>query len=104
MKHCPGFVYTQNQREHLAKTLPNTKNLLWCKENNYVIMPAPPESISLLTIQAKVKVEYFPPRPNEPQYAWYEDEGFFSNDRTDQGTWFALHKEYDTECNPKNLE
>ncbi len=47
-----GFIYTETQLEELAKTIPSSRiDVGWLKRGHYILMPAPPEPMSLSAVR-----------------------------------------------------
>lgn len=46
----PKYDYTQAQILELQKTIPSAAFLVWCKENDYAVIPPPPEPTSIIDI------------------------------------------------------
>jgi len=86
MKACTRIVYTDEQIKVLVENLPTQNMLKWCKENDYVVMPAPPTAMSLLDVR-NIKSSHFYSETG----GWYADQKFAREDKTSFG-WLAIKK------------
>ena len=85
-----SMTYTKAQLDHFAKTMPSEKTQQWLSENDYVLMPGPPKSMSLLAIHQLAPKLFL---PEVLEYAWYKsDVQRFSREETVKPTWLAIKK------------
>lgn len=86
----PGEIvglYYYEQLSLLAKMMPSVELLRWCKENNYIVMPAPPYNMSIVDFRA-FRSNHF----HCTQSLWYLKERFAHKDRSSWG-WLLIKKE-----------
>jgi hypothetical protein len=86
MRHYPGLIYTKEQIELLAQTLPTNNVLKWCKANDFVVHPSPPLPMSTIDIRCIC--------PNQFHFkvgGWYENQRFALEDKTTFG-WILIKK------------
>ena len=53
--------YTGVQVDALKDTMPTVRTLHWCKNNDYALMPAPPDPVTLSSIRGLRYVGTYPP-------------------------------------------
>lgn len=87
MEVRPGVVYSKENLTTLAETIPLVEVLKWCRDNDYVVLPAPPTAMSTLDVLA-LKPEHF----REPEIAWFVSQKFASEDKVSPG-WLLIKKE-----------
>ena len=86
VKVCGEVVYTDSQIVALATSLPSVEDLIWCKNNDYAMMPAPPSACSTLDVREIYKIHF----PNKKGGS-YNDERYLQKDRT-SFEWLAIRK------------
>ena len=86
-----GIIYTTAQLKSLERTFPSAEALVYCQQNNYAVMPAPPHPLSLFEIRA-LNEDLFFVKSNQDGHAWYTDRPFFKFEKTSSG-WLAICKE-----------
>lgn len=79
-----GLSYSEDQLKQLTNTLPSEGMLRWLKSNNYALMPAPPEPLSLLEIKNLDGIFY----PNDDRW-WSYDLGLPKT----TFEWLAIRKD-----------
>lgn len=57
-KARPSIVYTAEQITALVGSLPSEDVLKWCKENDYAVMPAPPNPMSVFDVREILSVNF----------------------------------------------
>ena len=82
-----GVVYTDEQIAELMATLPSDETLTWLWDNNYALMPTPPQPLTIIGVR-KLRKELF----CTEEKAWYDDHDFAKNERVGTG-WLAIRKE-----------
>lgn len=82
-----GLIYTDEQLEVLEKNLPTLEIIAWCHGNNFILIPNPPNAMSLLDVR-DLKRELFCSKEG----GWYADHSFAKNDKTEVATWLAIRK------------
>jgi len=82
----PRIVYTDEQITALAESLPSEDVLKWCKDNDYAVMPAPPQAYSLLDV-CEIQSAHFYSKTG----GRYSDHKFAREDKTSFG-WLAIKK------------
>ena len=82
----PGVVYSPEQIEQLASTLPSEDVLRSLKSGGYGLMPQPPSAFSLLDVRAIEAPLFY-----TPTGGWYEKQLFASTNKTGAG-WLAIRK------------
>src|SRR5258708_3632317 len=60
MATLESVSYSRRIRERFEKTFPSPEKLLWCKSNNYAIVPGPMRPLSLLDIRVWRKDMFHP--------------------------------------------
>lgn len=75
--------YSSLQLDYFKKSMPSEALLRWAKENNYVLMAGPPQSMSFPAIHAL----------NPALFGWYNKESF-SHDGEVKPVWLMIRKEY----------
>lgn len=85
-KAHPSIVYTDEQITALAESVPSADVLMWCKDNGYAVMPAPPQAMSLVDVQV-IQFDHFYLNTGE----WYSEQKFARKDRTSFG-WLSIKK------------
>lgn len=83
-----SIVYTADQIIALAESLPPLDVLKWCKDNDYVVIPAPPTQMSTINLY-ETKSDHF--RSYTKMGVWYDNEKFAHEDKTSFG-WLAIKK------------
>jgi len=85
-----GLVYTDEQLAGLDESFPSLEFIAQCRGNNEMLIPAPPEALSLLGVR-EPKRELF----RSEEGGWYADpkETFAREDLTDVATWLAVRKD-----------
>lgn len=87
MKTRTSIVYTEEQITALAESLPSEDVLKWCKDNGYVVIPAPPTAMSLLDVWEIAQPAHFYSKMGE----WYSNQKFAREEKTLFG-WLAIKK------------
>lgn len=82
----PSIVYTDDETYKLAESLPPQDVLMWCKDNGYAVMPAPPRAMSTSDVR-EIQPAHFYLKTG----GWYADQKFAHEDKTSQG-WLAIKK------------
>lgn len=85
MKACPKVVYSEEQVETLATTIPPVEVLRWCHKEWYVLMPAPPAAMSMLDVRKIHTAHFYFPN------SWYINKEFAREDKTLPG-WLMIKK------------
>lgn len=81
-----SIVYTDEQITALARSLPSMDMFVWCKENGYAVMPAPPTAMSILDIREVQSAHFY-----SKTGGWYADQKFAREDKTSSG-WLMIKK------------
>jgi hypothetical protein len=83
-----GIVYSEDQLDEFAQTLPSVETLAWCRANDFMVVPTSPTPLSLLQIR-DLKPEYFYAKTG----GWYANEKErFSRDMKTGSGWLMLRK------------
>ncbi|MDE1944855.1 MAG: hypothetical protein KGI03_01085 [Patescibacteria group bacterium] len=82
----PGIIYTAEQIEALAQTMPSEDELRWCKEYGYAVLAAPSSDLSLLDVRSLENGLFY-----RKTGGWYADQAFAAGDKTLTG-WLAIRK------------
>lgn len=95
-----SIVYTEEQLDAFESALPSREDLEWLRDNNFILLPGPNSSLSLLDIR-NLNTAYFYAKTG----GWYAEEKqtFVSNDKTEV-RWIALRKEAVPGSYSKNWE
>jgi len=80
------ITYTVTEIMALAGSLPPKNVLTWCKNNGYVVLPAPPQALSLLGIKETTITNLF-----SKTDGYYADQKFARKDKTSFG-WLLIKK------------
>ena len=93
-----GVVYSPEQIESLANTIPPEDTLRWCRDNGYAIMAAPPTAMSLLDVRSLHAGHFY-----SKEGGWYskDPEKFSRDDKTTSG-WLAIRKDIVPKSTSKN--
>lgn len=85
-----GLSYSEEQRETLEKAFPSLNAIAWCKSNNAILTPTPPEVLSLIDLM-KLKPEWF----YENRFALFrwQCSSFAFEDKIKETSWLMLRKE-----------
>ena len=87
-----GVVYSDWQIKNLEADLPPLKDIVWCRDNGYILIPAPPRPLSFLEIyDLNRELVNMKTRTCEP---------FAMNDLTEAATWLGIRKE----CVPNSTD
>jgi hypothetical protein len=83
-----GIVYSAEQLELLAGNIPPAETLRWLKDNDFPLMPCPPDAKSILDVRAIKPAHFY-----SKEGGWYtgEKETFARDDKT-SGGWLAIRK------------
>lgn len=81
-----GIVYTEDQIIKFGYTLPSQEVLVWCRNNSYMVIAGPNQSLSLIEVR-ELKCEYFYSRSG----GWYSEQKFAHNDKVDT-RWIMVRK------------
>ncbi len=81
-----AIVYTGEETQKLAESLPPQDVLKWCKENGYAVMPAPPRACSTLDVREIQSAHFY-----SKTGGWYADQKFAREDKTSFG-WLLIKK------------
>jgi hypothetical protein len=79
-------VYTNAQLAKFNNTVPSQQVLSWCRENNYMVVAGPHQSLSLLEVRALWK-DYF----HMEKGGWYAKQEFAEMDKVETN-WIMLRK------------
>lgn len=81
--------YTGEQFNKFAETVPTEEQLLWCRDNGFMVTAGPSQELSLLEIR-ELKSGFFYSKSG----GWYEgDKELFSRDDKVAVAWLAIRKE-----------
>ena len=95
-----GLVYTDDFLQQFENTLPSEDVLRYCRENGFVLVAGPPQSMNLLEIR-NLKPEYFYSKSG----GWFaEDRQRFSREDKVNPGWLALRKEPVSNSTSKNWD
>ncbi len=84
----PGVTYSRQQLKTFEDTLPICDEIVWLRDNGFMLVAGPPEPMSLLGIR-ELNPEYFFPRTR----GWYYSERErFSRDEKATTKWLKLRK------------
>ena len=83
-----GLTYSDEQLEVLQKSLPPLEVIAWCRGNGYLLLPNPPEEMSLLGVR-DLNRDLFRSREG----GWYADQAFAREEKTGAATWLMIRKD-----------
>ena len=83
-----GIVYGAEQLAQLSGNIPPAETLRWLKDNDFALMPCPPDAKSILDVRAIKPAHFY-----SKEGGWYtgEKETFARDDKT-SGLWLAIRK------------
>lgn len=82
-----GLVYTDEQTEALEANIPSDEVIAWCRGNGYMLIPSPPEAMSLIAIRSINRELFY-----SKEGGWYADQLFANQERTEAASWLAIRK------------
>jgi hypothetical protein len=82
-----GLSYVEDQIRQLADTIPSEDILRWLKENNFCLLPGPPQPMSLLDVRSLESKLFY-----SESGGWYIDQKFAKNDKANC-EWLAIRKD-----------
>ncbi len=80
-----GITYSDKQRKKLFSCLPNRKDIAWCLANNCILLPSPPEAMSLEQIRDRRRELFCGGKDG-----LYSDQRLMENEKTEAAKWFAF--------------
>ena len=98
MKFRKGIIYTDEQLAQFGKTFPTQEIILWCRDNDYILVAGPNRPMSLLEIR-DMKNDYF----YSKEGGWYADvDQKFSQKEKVETRWYMIRKNPVPESTHKN--
>lgn len=82
-----GLVYADEQLEALQTSLPPLEVIAWCRGNGYLLLPNPPEAMSLLGVRDLNRGLFA-----SKEGGWYVDQAFAAKETTEAATWLMIRK------------
>lgn len=84
-----NLTYTDEQLRDLETSFPSIDVIIWCRSKHAILIPAPPEAMSLLDIR-----DLKPNLISNKEGAWYAaaDQSFAREDKIKATSWLALGK------------
>lgn len=82
-----GLAYTDEQLEALQTNLPPLEVVAWCRGNNYLLLPNPPQAISLLGVRDLNRTLFY-----SKEGGWYAEQAFAREETTGVATWLMIRK------------
>lgn len=85
-----GYTYTRDQLANFIASMPSKAELIWLRDNNYMLVAGPPVSLNLREI-ASVNIHLFTKREDP----WFIQRpfGFSHHDMIRGGRWLKLRKD-----------
>ncbi|MEK7180860.1 MAG: hypothetical protein AAB738_00810 [Patescibacteria group bacterium] len=82
-----GLTYADEQLEALQTSLPPLEVITWCRGNGYLLLPNPPEAMSLLGVRDLNRALF-----SSKEGGWYADQAFAAKETTEAATWLMIRK------------
>ncbi len=86
-----GLAYTDEQVAYLGKTLPDDGVLTWCRENDMMLLPGPPQSMCFLDLVSLFSAHIALFDVGE-EWFFAHTEVFARGERVGAGSWIAMGK------------
>lgn len=93
-----AVVYNKKQLVALHAAIPPEDVLRWCKENNFVVIAAPPNPINLLNVRTLDNSLFY-----SKTGGWYSEQKFASENKTGSG-WLMIRKDPVPKSTSKNWD